>query len=364
MTAWLKRRAENSLKPGTSDNYQGVTRRYILPTIGRIKLEKLTTDDVRKVHDYVTKTKHLSSTTALNAHRVLAKALTDAMREGRVGRNVATLIEAPSKAVGTRGALTAEQAQALLLSVADSPLDAARWSVALLTGLRQGERLGMTEEFVDLDRDIITVAWQLQRLTWKHGCGDAVDKAWSCGRRRGGDCPQRQMIIPPDHEVKQVYGGLWMLRPKSRAGWREVPIARPLHAVLERYLSMTDRGDEGLIFHRGDGRPIDPSPDSEAWDAALRNAAYWSDQDGKRVQPPADPQNPPAGWTHVELPDVPLHAARHTTATLLHALGVPDLTRIAILGHSSATVTAGYTHVSGPEMIDAMGRLGGLLTAP
>lgn len=339
LRAWIERRAEDDLKPTTAKMYRGVITRYIVPTIGQVRLERLTTDDVRKVKDYIVKTKKLSSTTALNAHRVLAKALTDAVREGKVGRNVATLIDAPPKALGTRGALTAEQAQALLLSSVSSPRDAASWSVALLTGLRQGERLGMTREFIDLDRGIITVSWQLQRLTWDHGCGaPAPDGAWPCGRTRGGSCPERRLIVPADHEVKQVHGGLWMTRPKSRKSWREVPIAPPLHAVLDLYLKGTKPGKEGLVFHRDDEErnPIDPKTDSASWHAALEQAG---------------------------LPSVPLHAARHTTATLLFKLGVPEQTRVAILGHSSATVTAGYTHISTEEMAEAMSRLGGLLTA-
>ncbi len=132
-----------------------------------------------------------------------------------------------------------------------------------------------------------------------------------------------------------MHGGIWLTRPKSRAGWREVPMAPLLAEVLSRYLSNHEPGVEGLIFTRPDGAPIDPRDDAAAWDAALKKAG---------------------------LPDVVLHSARHTTATLLMELGVPEQVRVQIMGHSSATTTAGYTHIADPLMRDALGRLGALLT--
>lgn len=342
---WLDTTGARTLKPNTLDSYRGSLERYVIPVIGKVRLDKLTPDHVQAVHDYVVTERGLSSTTALQAHRVLAKTLTDALRQGKVSRNVATLVDAPRKALGHRGALTVDEARALLLSVADDPRAAAAWAVALLAGLRQGERLGLTRHAIDLDRTVVNdigqrvpapllvVEWQLQRLRWRHGCRPVGD-GWRCGRKRAGSCPDRQVKIPAGMEARQVDGGLWLTRPKSRAGWRQVPLAQPLAEVLARYLETTPPGLADLVFTRADGRPVDPSDDAAAWDAALR---------------------------HAGLPDVPLHSARHTTATLLHRLGVPDQTRVRILGHSSATVTAGYTHIAGPEMADAMARLGRLI---
>lgn len=337
LSTWLERIAAPRLKPRTLVGYRGYIDRYIVPTIGKTRLDKLTATHVRRLHDHIT-AQGLSSTTALQAHRILAKALTDAVREGKVGRNVATLTDAPRRAVALRKALDAAQARALLLSVADRPEEAAAWSVALLAGLRQGERLGLTAGAVDLDAGIITVSWQLQRLRWAHGCAKHRPAAgWPCGRVRAGSCPDRRMPIPAGQEARQVDGGLWLTRPKSRAGWRQVPIAPLLAQVLERHLAGRALAPDDLVFTRPDGRPVDPSDDTAAWDTALRRA---------------------------ELPDVVLHSARHTTATLLYELGVPEHTRVRILGHSSATTTAGYTHVADALTRDAMGRLGDLLTAP
>lgn len=327
MATWLEQIAAPRLKPRTLHTYQGYVSKWIVPVLGSRRLDRLTPAHVRSMHDAIVGAGR-STTTALQAHRILAKALTDAEREGKVTRNVATLLDAPRKAVSSRRALTADEARTLLVSVASDVDAAVHWSIALLAGLRQGERLGLTRDAIDLDAATITVSWQIQRLVWRHGCDG------SCGYARAGYCPDRHVPIAAGHEARQVHGGLWMTRPKSRAGWREVPIAPPLLEILARYLEVAELGDEGLVLHRGDGHPIDPRVDSEAWHASLDAAG---------------------------LPRVPLHSARHTTATLLHALGVDERTRVAILGHSSATTTAGYTHVTDAIGHEAMARLGALL---
>lgn len=328
---WLRRRA-GKLKPRTAETYAGYVERYLKPTLGKVRVDKLTVAHVHKLHDAIL-AQGLSTTTALQAHRILAKALTDAERAGKVTRNVATLTDAPSRAYNPRAALTAQEAAKLLVSVANDPRRAAHWGVALMAGLRQGERLGLTYDAVNLNTGTITVSWQLQRLKWQHGCLEAGKV--TCGRKQGGACPDKHVDIPTDQEAQRVYGGLWLTRPKSKTGWREVPIADELGDALAAYMRTTTPGDAGLLFHRGDGHPIDPRDDSAGWDADLRAAG---------------------------VPDVPLHSARHTTSSLLFYLDVPEQIRMQILGHSSAAVTRGYTHVTDPQARAAMNRLGGLLT--
>jgi integrase len=332
LDGWIDRRARNTLKPRTAQDYRATIELYLKPSIGRVRLDKLTPGHIERMHDYVTGTLGLASTTALKAHRTLAKALTDAERAGKVTRNVATLVDAPTRAYNPRDSLTAPEATLLLRSVSDSMPDAPRWGVALLAGLRQGEALGLTREAIDLDARVITVSWQLQRLKWEHGCTVSCEK-------KPARCPERKVTIPPDQEAVRVHGGLWLTRPKSRTGWRQVPIAEPLANALARLVALPP-GPHGLVFTetttRGTPRivPIDPSRDSAAWDAACAAAG---------------------------VPDVPLHGARHTTATLLAFLGVPEDVRMQILGHSSATVTRGYTHRTTSDAREGIAQLGRLL---
>jgi integrase len=284
------------------------------------------------MHTYVMTTRGLTSTTALQAHRVLAKALKDAEREGLVTRNVATLVDAPRKAVNGRQALTTAHARAILTAAEQDPL-AARWALALLYGVRQGEALGLTWACVDLDAGTIDLAWQLQRLTWRHGCGEPT----TCGRKRGAECPQRHIGAPPGFEVQPLDGARCLTRPKSKAGTRVLPLIEPMRVLLERQAALTagEPNPHGLVWHEADGRPLDSKDDRAAWYGALEAAGA---------------------------PRVELHGARHTTATLLLELGIDAAVIASILGHSDVVTTRGYQHVDLSLSRAAVESLGRVLT--
>lgn len=332
---WWKRYGMKRLKVSTRGAYLTKIEQYIRPVLGKVRLDKLSVEHVYRLHDFITTAppdgKGLDPTTALGAHRVLSVMISDAEKEGRVGRNVVRLADKPR--VGRKKAEYLDNAQArqLLLSVAQDPSEAARWTTALLTGMRQAERLGITVDELDFERDTITVAWQLRRLPFEHGCGELAAGIWPCGRKRGGNCPQRHLDVPVDQEVVHVEGGLYLTRPKSDASWRVVPMVGLLRETLLRFVEESPPGMKGLIFTRPGGRPIDQSDDSAAWDAALRRAG---------------------------LPDVKGHSARHTCNTILTELAVPVDVRRQILGHASNAINeAVYTHTSDTRVAEAMRQL-------
>lgn len=341
LDVWWKEFGLHRLKVSARPSYRSRIKNYIRPCLGRYRLDRLGPEHVDRLREYITVEKGLSSTSALGAHRVLSVILRDAERRGLIEKNPCALTDAPRKTVRRvkegETYLTSAQARDLLASVDSGDgtvsLDLARWSLALLTGMRQGERLGLTQEMIDLERGIITVAWQLQRVPYDHGCGPQSDAgAWSCGRRKGGYCPKKTVSIPEDQEARHVYGGMWLLRPKSAAGWREVPMVGPLHWVLKTYMESHEAGMGGLLLARQDGRYIDPSQDTDDWDASLKAA---------------------------RLPDVTGHSARKTANTILTELGVPVDVRKKILGHASEAVNeAFYTATSDLRVGEAMKALG------
>lgn len=329
---WWRRYGMKRLKVSTRSTYQSKIEQYIKPSIGRIRLEQLSVEHVYRLHDYIIETKGLQPNSALGAHRVLSVMISDAEKEGRVTRNVVRLADKPRAGKKKVEYLDNAQARQLLLSAADTPSEAARWTTALLTGMRQAERLGLTVDELDFASDTITVAWQLRRLPFEHGCGArASDGAWPCKRKRGGNCPQRHLDVPADQEVQHVEGGLYLTRPKSAAGWRTVPMVGLLRETLLRYTEANPPGQCGLVFTRPGGRPLDPSVDSGEWDTALKRA---------------------------KLPDVNGHSARHTCNTILTELKVPVDVRRQILGHASNAINeAIYTHTSDVRVAEAMRQL-------
>lgn len=317
LRTWLDEIARPRLAPKSFARYRVAVVEHIVPEIGKVKMEALQPAHIRRLHARFTRL-GLSESSAESAHSVLSTALADAMREGRVSRNVAKLVPAPRVAASPEGiALSMDEVRRFMaVASARNPRTASRWVAAFLYGPRQGETLGLRWTHVNLDEGWVDVAWQLQRLAYRHGCGD------TCGRKRAADCPDAELDVPRGYACTPLYGGLSLTAPKSSR--LRIPIPAPLHQALTERRRQVDaeRGgyvsDHDLVWCRDDGEPIAHEDDYDEWVDWLAAA---------------------------EIPHRKLHAARHTAASLLRALGYhSDVIRM-ILGHSSVTMTQGYTEM-------------------
>jgi integrase len=169
------------LKVSTADSYRDMCERHIVPTLGRVKVAKLTPTKVRAwIGGLLSKTsargRSLSARTVAYAHAVLRKALADAVREELVARNVAALVEAPTVRRDPVQPLSADEARTLLATAADDRLRVL-WLVLLSLGLRRGEALALRWDDLDLEVGTVTIRRSLQRVR------GAVDE--TTGRRVG-----------------------------------------------------------------------------------------------------------------------------------------------------------------------------------
>ena len=296
MTYWLDEIAAKRVRPNTLAGYRSVVK-LIIEAIGNIRLDKLQPAHIRRVHEYIIG-QGKTSTYALNAHRVLARALKDAEAEGLINRNPASLIDAPRKSRTALNALTTDQALTIIrrsIPELDGTTETydpepARWATYLLTGLRRGELLGLEWDRVDFREGTIDVSWQLLRV------GD-ISKA------------------PADYEYRPIRGTLYWTRPKSSAGWRVIPLVEPLRSILAAHRARAGVNGWGLVFTTPQGDPIDPDSETARW----REVAA----------------------TVTDL-DVRLHDLRHTTVDLLAEAGVEEDDIMAIIGHSTRATTRGY----------------------
>jgi len=302
---WFVEVAQKKLRPNTAAGYRAVLWNHVIPEIGHYRLDKITPAVLRRVYTRITSTPKdpahpergfLSSTYALNAHRVLATALKAAERDGLIPRNPATLMDAPRKSHTELSALNLDEAKAVIRLVQQEfqttgtyRPEAARWATYLLTGARRGEILGL-----ELDRvtDTIEFSWQLQRI-------------------------KDISTVPADYEYRHIANGMYWTRPKSSAGWRVIPLVEPLRSILETHIAMSEPNRFGLVFATAKGLPIDPDTETKTWATALEKAGITD----KRVR---------------------LHDLRHSTVDLLYAAGVPEDLISEIIGHSERTVTRGY----------------------
>jgi integrase len=299
LTFWLENIAVNRLRPKTLESYTSHVRNHLKPHLGHHRIDRLQPEHLERCYRAL-EAEGLSAATVLLNHRILSRALKVAMQRGRVGRNVATLVD-PPKVVRTEVVpLTAAEARRVLTAAASVP-NAARWSVALALGLRQGEALGLLWDAIDLDAGTLTVRRALQRQKGK---------------------------------------GLVLVEPKSTAGRRTVALPGPLRDALrvhrawqlqQRMAAGTLWEDRGFVFAQPNGLPIGARSDWEAWKRLLKAA---------------------------NVRDARLHDARHTAATLLLAQGVDARVAMQLLGHSQLAMTMHYTHGVPALAQDAADRMG------
>jgi integrase len=141
------------------------------------------------------------------------------MRDGRIVSNPADRIAPPPASKGSHGKFTLAEAKVLLHAL-DGRADAARWTCALLAGLRQGEALGLRWADVDLEHGVIRVERAAQRV---------------------------------------VGTGIQLVPLKSDASRRLVPMVEPVRFA---FAQIPER--DGFVF--GDGEhPLDSKDDWEAW---------------------------------------------------------------------------------------------------
>lgn len=304
--AWLAN-IQPHVRPSAYETDRAAVR-VIVAAIGSVKLADLTPDDVRAVARHVRAHKGASST-ALRYHGSLMRMLKAASLDGYAIPPNVLLAEKPKKSVHDRQAIPFENTLRVLEHIADMR-DGSRWALAFLQGLRQAEALGLTWDALDLDAGTLTISWQVKSLRY-------VDRA----------NPAAGFVMPDGYEARHIVGATHLVRPKSSAGWRVIPLVPWAVNALRAWRDVEPPGETGLVWPgrtvRGATWPRNPAADRDQW-AAIQKAVGIRHPSGRPY--------------HV-------HEIRNTTATLLMQLRVPESVRIAIMGHSSIAVTQGYEYV-------------------
>lgn len=303
---WLKER-QRIVRPGTYVSDRSAVNRWIVPTLGHLRLDALAPADVRKVAS-AQEGAGLALPTMQRTHAVLGKILADAVAEGYQVSQRARETSGPGVGASSRQALSIDDAMRIIAVVATRP-DASRWVAALVEGVRPAEALGLTWDMVDLEAATMTLAWQLKALPYVE--------------RRS---PASGFRVPRGFESRHLLGAHHLVRPKTRAGIRVVPMVPWLADALFVWQANAPSSSFNLVWPRDDGSPRSAEFDRAQW-------YEIADQAGVAV-------SLPSGETRRPL----LYEARHTAATLLLAGGIDDTTIRAVLGHSSVLSTQAYLH--------------------
>ena len=152
LNRWLNDSVKGSVQERTFDSYGRLVRRYIVPAIGGVKLKKLSPMRVQAMYRGM-QDRGLSPRTVQYTHAVLHRALKQALRWNMVPRNVCGAVDRPQVRRELIQPLDAQQTRKLLNAAraAGDRLEAF-YVLAVHTGMRPGELLGLKWEDVDLDR--------------------------------------------------------------------------------------------------------------------------------------------------------------------------------------------------------------------
>jgi integrase len=316
LAGWIVRERIR-IRPATWRGRESHVRVYLIPSLGRIALARLTAADVERAlatflvagrpDRPVKRTRGrqnaggISSQTVRHIRTTLRRALGDAVRDDLAGRNAAAESRPPYLPHRPITYLAARDLAKLLDATRDDEYGPI-YALAATTGLRLGELLGLS--WADVTDARLTVRRSLARA---HGNGWELAQPKSARSRRTIPLPARARQALETQRTRQRF--------------------------TEKAAGTAWANRDGLVFTDAAGRPLRP-------EAVSRDFGKARDVAG--------------------VPRIRFHDLRHSAATTLLAAGVPLAVISEWLGHSGIAITASAYAAIVPELLtdaaDAMDR--------
>lgn len=159
---WLASYTMN-IKPATRSAYEEHIRVHIKPSLGDIPLKQLSTRDIQQLYTNLLKERELSPKTVRNIHGVLHRALEQAKLLGCIRVNPTDAAVTPRVEKKQVETLDAEDIGKFLAAIRGTKYEYPLF-VAVFTGLRQGELLGLTWDCVDIENGLLLINKQHNRV--------------------------------------------------------------------------------------------------------------------------------------------------------------------------------------------------------
>jgi len=281
----------------TQDGYRMTIERHLIPALGHILLKHLTPQAIQAYYGQACE--KLSARTVHKHHRLLKQSLKYAVRQGYLGRNPCELVDSPAWKAKPMRTLTPEELKNLL-EVASTSRFYCVFYMAVASGLRQAELLGLRWRDIDLDVQSISVC----QVLYKHQ----------------GICEFKEPKTEHSQRCVRMTKNLVDYLNEYR-GERE---SLSLH--LGRLLKPDD-----LVFANAEGDPLDPSVLSHSFAKIAKQAG---------------------------LKNVRFHDLRHTFASLMLLRGAKPKVISEALGHASVAFTMDtYSHIIEGMQSEAMALL-------
>ncbi len=310
LTDWLENTHKRLVRPRTYERYREAVYQHLIPALGHYQLQKLA---VQHMQTFYTQKENegLAPATIIYYHSVLHNALNVAVKRGLIARNVCDLASPPRRVRHEIQPLTAEQAQNLLVALHGHRWEAL-YTLALATGLRRGEILGLKWQDINFAAGTLQVRRILSRVPTlaanrEHVYVEAEPKTKQS---------RRSVVIAPLALQSLVQHRTRQLEARQQAGlaWQ----------------------DHDYVFCTSIGTHLNPNHVVEELKKLLHKAG---------------------------LPDIRFHDLRHSAATLLLTAKIHPKVVQEILGHTQISTTMDiYSHVLPGLQEDAMGKLHDVLS--
>jgi len=276
---WLNGK-QLSRRERTVFQYRKIAENYILPTLGKMRIQNISPVHIQRMYSTFQENGTGARTLQL-IHSVLHNVLNQAVREGILLRNPADAVERPRWEQKEFKAFTEDEARQFLLATAGHRHEALFY-LALTTGMREGELLGLKWSDIDWRKGVVNIQRQLQRIERK---------------------------------------GLFFVPPKTKAGRRQIKLGQGMLDRLAQHRKRQDLEQEAAGSRWQENDLIFPS-------------SLGTPFEGHRILDEFKELLVKAG-----LPDMRFHDLRHTALSLLMDMGIAVTTVQQRAGHSKASVT-------------------------
>jgi integrase len=288
LTYWLENYAKTNTKPKTFAEYEKIVKTHLQPSLGHIKLHEL--KSIQLQNYYKEKLNGLSAQSVTHHHRVLSKALNDAIDWEFIDKNVAKGAKPPKPFKREMNTYTIEQLNLLVKSAKErTPVFFPIIYAAAHTGMRKSELIGLSWKNVDFLTQRIYIRQTITEANGKYFFNPIPKN----GKPRG---------------IKLTAVLMKMLETRKE------------HHEKQKRILGDHFNPHDLVFCNSKGNIMAPSEISRAFKRAIKAA---------------------------NLPDIRFHDLRHSHATILLQANVHPKIVSARLGHSKIQVTMDtYSHLT------------------
>ena len=313
---YYKEYAERELSPTTVQSGKNELKNYVLPVIANMPLNKIDALTIQRIINELKEQKRqkpdrdgnivkLSPTSVNNVYRLLRKILNKAIAWDYIETNPVLKVKAPEVSKKEKLSYNREELLEILdILKTEDPLTEALFTIAICSGVRRGELVGLHIDDIDFEKNIISIK---RTVVWDKKNQRIIEKA-----------------------------------TKTKGSVRDVPIPLFCTEIIREYLKLRERII--LKFKRQNNNYVAPQN------------LFLSKYGGIMF-----PDTPSSKWLdfrnrHKNIRDVSLHGLRHSYCSMQMNenpnLSPADVKKL--MGHSQLSTTFIYTHSNEDKTEDAI----------